>query len=98
MTDFSNKIQILGSLYDDYRGSQDFEEFVHMNDLGLPLAYHANEGLAILSDTGKKLIEETWIALLEMIGIDDVGFEDDEELLDAWKDALDKKDALEDLN
>jgi hypothetical protein len=96
MTDYSNKIQILGSLYEDYRGSQDFEEFVRMNDLGLPLAFHANEGLATLSEKGKQLVEQTWIALLEMIGIDDVGFEDVEELLDAWKEALDEQDALED--
>lgn len=61
--------------------TDEFREFVSFNDLGLPLAYLANEGLCILSDEGKEYVSKTWEALLELCEVEDQGFESLEEIL-----------------
>jgi len=88
MTDFFNKCEILGSLYDDYRDHQGYDEFFYFNDLGLPLAYYAKERLVSLTDKAKEYVELTWQDLLEKLDTEDVGFEYSDELLDSWKSIL----------
>ena len=75
-TDFSNKIEILGQLYMQYRDEGDFVEFIEFNDIGLPLAYLAAEGLCQVSDDGAKYIAETWDLFLVTLGLKDTGFDD----------------------
>jgi len=81
-TDFSDKVNILGRfkvLYqEENNGIQEFFEF---NDIGLPLAYLASEGLCDISDDGKKYIAETWDIFLSMLGVEDTGFSELEEVL-----------------
>jgi len=92
MTDFSNKIEILGELYDSYRNDKDYDDFFYYNDLGLPLAYYAHNNLVTLSDTAIKWVESCWEKLLEILGYDeDWGnfFYEENELLD-WKTELHK--------
>lgn len=74
-TDFSNKIEILGQLYIQYRDETDFTEFIEFNDIGLPLAYLAAEGLCQVSDDGAKYIAETWDLFLSTLGLEDTGFD-----------------------
>jgi hypothetical protein len=82
VTDFTNKIKILGAFYSNYRDDDDeLEEFFEFNDIGAPLAYLSSEGLCEVSDDGKKYIAETWDILLTFLGIEDVGFNTLEELL-----------------
>ena len=87
MTDFSNKVDILGDLFSNYKEESDFKDFIEFNDLGLPLAYLAREGLCEVSDDGERYIEETWLIFVKSLGIEDTGFDDIEEMFQA---ALDK--------
>lgn len=80
-TDFSNKVDILGRfkvLYQDTDSARDFFEF---NDIGIPLAYLASEGLCDISEDGKKYIAETWDLFLASLGVEDTGFEELDEVL-----------------
>ena len=81
MTDFTNKIKILGAFYANYRDDDELEEFFDFNDIGGPLAYLTSEGLCEVSDDGKKYIAETWDVLLAFLGIEDIGFNSLDELL-----------------
>jgi hypothetical protein len=82
MTDFSKKCQLLGELYKEHRRDADFLYFVEMNDLGLPLAYFANEGLSILTEESNKYIMSTWSALMRLIQVDeDTEYETLDEIL-----------------
>lgn len=82
MTDFSNKVKILADLWINYRDEDDFVDFCDYNDLGLPLAYLADNGLATASELGNKYIAETFDLLLVSLKIsEDTGFEDLDEML-----------------
>lgn len=73
-TDFSNVVNILGQLYINYKGQEDFEDFIDYNDIGLPLAYLASEGLCEINDDGQRYITETWNLFLAALEIEDTGF------------------------
>ena len=81
MTDFTNKIKILGAFYSNYKENEELQEFFEFNDVGMPLAYLASEGLCEVSNDGKKYIAESWDILLAFLGIEDIGFNDLEEFL-----------------
>ena len=81
MTDFTNKTQILGAFYSNYKQNEELQEFFEFNDVGMPLAYLASEGLCQVSNDGKKYIAESWDILLAFLGIEDIGFNDLEEFL-----------------
>jgi hypothetical protein len=83
VTDFSKKCEILGDLYSNYREDPEFKDFAEFNDLGLPLAYLSHEGLCELSTDGERYIEETWNLFVDSLGIEDVGFESLDEMLQA---------------
>ena len=75
-TDFSKKVDILGEFYFLYRDEDNIKEFMDFNDLGLPLAFLASEGLCDISDDGKKYVAETWEIFLSTLGIlQDEGFD-----------------------
>ena len=75
-TDFSKKISILGEFYISYRDNKELEDFVVFNDLGLPLAYLASEGLCEVSEDGMKYIAETWDLFMAALQLEDTGFDD----------------------
>jgi hypothetical protein len=83
VTDFSKKVQILGSFYANYGQDPEYKDFVEFNDLGLPLAYLSGEGLCELSADGEKFIEETWTHFVKSLGIEDTGFENIDEMFQA---------------
>lgn len=72
-TPFSNKVEILNDFYMDYAGSEEYDEFILLNDLGFPAAVLTMMGAVTLTDIGKNHIEETWQALCEMLGVDHMG-------------------------
>lgn len=82
MNDFSNICRILGKLYQDYRQDKGFADFIEFNDLGLPLAYFHDEGLAEVSEDGKKYILETYDLFLASLKIEDDKYETLEQLFD----------------
>ena len=81
MTDFINKVSILGSFYSDYRDDEELQDFFEFNDIGMPLAYLSKEGLCEVSDDGRKYIAESWDTLLIFLGVEDIGFVTLEQLL-----------------
>ena len=81
-TDFSKQIEILGQFYQNYRDDENLADFIEFNDLGLPLAYFASEGLCQVSDDGMKYIAETWELLLTSLEIKDEGFDSLNQIFD----------------
>lgn len=83
MTPFSNKCDILGELYEQYREDRQFKDFIEYNDLGLPLAYFSSEGLVILQEDAMRFVEETWELFVASLNIKDTGFNNLNEMLDS---------------
>ena len=80
-TQFSNKCDILAEIWMNYRGDENFEDFIEYNDLGLPLAYAIANNVIKSTEMSQKLIEETFDLLLAGLETDDTGFETLEEVL-----------------
>ena len=80
-TDFSTKCEILTELWMDYRGDEEFQDFIDYNDIGLPLAFIISNELAKVTDAGQGLIEETWDLLLSALDLEDTGFESLDDIL-----------------
>lgn len=74
-TPLNIKAEILADLWMNCRDLDVFQDFIKYNDLGLPVAYLiANEVVQankILND----FIEETFSLLLEVLDLQDTGFE-----------------------
>ena len=81
MTDFSNVCAILSHLYSEFRYSEEFEQFVEINDIGLPLAYFANDNLCEVSSEGVRYISATWDDFLDLLEIEDTGFKTLDDIL-----------------
>lgn len=82
-TPFSSKCEMLGEFWLNYRVSPEFGDFFEYNDLGLPLAYAVSEDIVTPSDFATHLINETFDLLLEVLGVEDTGFENIEDILAA---------------
>lgn len=80
-TQFSNKCDILAEIWMNYRGDENFEDFIEYNDLGLPLAYAIANNVIKSTEMSQKLIDETFDLLLAGLETDDTGFETLEEVL-----------------
>ena len=83
MTNFTNKCEILGQFYSQYREEKDFTDFMEFNDLGLPLAYFVSEDLVEVSDDGARYINETWDLFIASLEIKDTGFNNLEDVFTA---------------
>jgi hypothetical protein len=82
-TNFKNKCAILSEIWIDYRDDAEFADFIEYNDLGMPLAYAINSGIVLSTDSAMKFVEETFDLLLAGLGIEDTGFEDLSQVLEA---------------
>jgi hypothetical protein len=79
--EFADKAGILGQLWIEFRGDEDFSDFVEYNDLGLPMSYMIAEGLIKeCSVTGEALIEETFNMFCELLEITEDDFDVLEEI------------------
>ena len=57
----ADKTGVLGSLWIQFRDSEEFETFMDYNDIGLPMAYYLAEGLVKeLTPLGEQYILETF--------------------------------------
>jgi hypothetical protein len=82
MTPFETKTTILADLWMDYRGDEEFSDFLEYNDLGLPLAYAISSGIVKSSPLAQQYIEETFDLLLAAVKIEeDAGFDSLEDIL-----------------
>jgi hypothetical protein len=81
LTTFEMKALILGQLWNLKEGEEEWAEFFNYNNLGLPLAFALAEGIINRTESLEKYVNETWRLLLEVMNIDDTGFEDIRELI-----------------
>ena len=82
MTNIETQIDILGNFYINYKEDRSVKEFIEFNDIGLPLAYLSSEGLCQPTEIAIAYIQETFNMLLATMGIEDIGFESLDHLLD----------------
>jgi hypothetical protein len=80
---FSKKCEILGDLWLNYRASEQFEDFIEYNDIGLPLAYAFANEIAKPTGIAEQYIEETYSLFLEALEIEDEVFDSLDEMLDS---------------
>lgn len=74
-TTFSDKLQILSELWLDYKEDEKLSDFIEYNDIGLPLAYVISNGIVESNDIAEKFIDQTFSMLLDLLEIEDSGFE-----------------------
>jgi hypothetical protein len=73
MTSIETKTQILNELYIEYSTDPEFQDFIEMHDLGIPLAVLITQGHATATPSGLKWIEADFDELCEEIGVDKYG-------------------------
>ena len=71
----ANKCKIIEEFFRDFYLTEDYNEeavsdLVYHNDLGIPLAQAVCYELAELTETGKDIIEETWIEFCNFLDIE----------------------------
>jgi hypothetical protein len=81
-TDFRSKAEILAELWMDYRDDEGFKDFIEYNDLGLPLAYAVANGIVDSNEMVERFIDETFRVLLAATGVEDLGYETLQDLLE----------------
>ena len=88
--DFFRKTLILSQVFQNRNEDNGWDDFAEYNDLGLPLAHASYNELAVLTDEGKKYVEETYDMLLT--GLDLITEEEKEcdyvdlqDVINAWE-------------
>jgi len=69
-TSFLTKCEILSEVHLEASWNEQLKDFSDVNDIGLPLAYLINKGLATTNDKGEVFIEATWESLCNMLNVD----------------------------
>ena len=82
-TNYDSKVQILAETWVSHRDDSDLAEVFEYADLGFPIAYAINSKLVISTKEAQKLVDETFAALLEALEIEDSGFDDINDLVEA---------------
>lgn len=90
-TTLDNKALILGELWINHKSEDEWQDFFEYNDLGLPLAFAFAEGIVNHTPTLEQYINETWLLLLEGMELEDIGFEDFQQMVDEQGDQIDPK-------
>lgn len=70
-TSIESQTTILAELWLDYRGDENFVDFIEYNDIGLPVAYAIDNQIVKPTSVSDKFIEETFDLLLAALGIED---------------------------
>ena len=75
-TPFETRAEILSEVWLNYKGDEQFSDFIEYNDLGLPLAYAISTEIVEPSPKAQMFIDETFMLLLASTGHEtDTGFE-----------------------
>ena len=86
-TTFENKALILGQVWLGLKSETEWYDFIWYNDVGLPLAFAFSEQIINHTVELEKYINETWDLLLEAMELEDIGFQDIQDLFDAQDNA-----------
>ena len=82
-TSFDSKALIVGQVWGQHKNDEELADFFAYNDVGVPLAFAFAEGIVNHTPTLEKYINETFDLLLEALNIEDAGFDDYHDLMDA---------------
>jgi hypothetical protein len=81
-TTLDNKIELLSTIYLLQRDQDFFRELCYVYNIGFPLSMMvSHDYVDSVSDKGVEEIEETWLVLLELLEVEDIGYTDYLELL-----------------
>jgi len=76
LTPLSKRAEILADLWMNYRDEEEFQDFIHYNDLALPLSYAVSQNIVKIQPVGETLIDESFGLLLSALEIpEDEGFD-----------------------
>jgi hypothetical protein len=73
-TEIASKCDILTDLWINHSENERFEDFVEINDLGLPLAYFIANGVVEMTPLASDIIDATFTDLLDLFEVEDTGF------------------------
>lgn len=82
-TPFSNRIRLLTDFYMEYSGTDEWDTFFTIQDLGIPAAVLVWNGGATLTEIGEGFVNESWKALCDALDIDpDAEYQEIEDMTD----------------
>jgi hypothetical protein len=73
-TELASKCDILNDIWINYSDHEFFEDFIEINDLGLPLAYFICNGIVEVTPLAIEIIDVTFADLLELFEVEDEGY------------------------
>jgi hypothetical protein len=73
-TELANKCDILTDLWINHSQDGRFDDFIEINDLGLPLAYFIANGVVEITPLASDIIDATFTDLLDLFEVEDTGF------------------------
>ena len=73
-TDLASKCDILKDIWINHSDDELFDDFIEINDLGLPMAYFICNGIVEATPLAIEIIDLTFADLLELLDIEDTGF------------------------
>lgn len=73
-TDLASKCDILNDIWINHSDDELFDDFIEINDLGLPMAYFICNGIVEATPLAVEIIDLTFADLLELLDIEDTGF------------------------
>lgn len=75
-TPFNTQCEILTDLWLNFRDDEEVQPLIAYYDIGFPLAFCQYEGLVTVNDSGKALISDCWLGVLDAFDVEeDTGFE-----------------------
>ena len=77
------KAEILADVWMNFRDDTEFVDFIEYNDLGLPIAYAIANGIVEMTPKAQGFIDESFDLLLAGLGVEDSGFENLDEIMEA---------------
>lgn len=81
MTPFDTQCEILADLWLNYRDEEDVIPLFEYYDMGFPLAFAHNQGIAKLEPIAISMVSDCWTGVLEAFGhTEDTGLADIGEL------------------
>jgi hypothetical protein len=73
-TELASKCDILNDIWINHSENEWLEDFIEINDLGLPMAYFISNGIVEATPLAIEIIDVTFADLLELLDVEDVGF------------------------